>query len=273
MEKRVLLAIVLSFVVLYGYQAMFPPPEPAGSGQRRQPRCRRRPRPRSRPEAGHPSRLPRPAADPAPVTGDTAEREIPFENAYVRAVFSNRGGVIKSWRLKNYLNAAGEPLELVPQDVPPGQVRPFALSVDDAALSKRIGGALYRSDAERVDATAGTQTLVFEYQDAGLSVSKQFAFDPQLPYVVRFSATVTSNGSAVVPTIQWGPAVGTNLEVNTLRLQRAAAADLLRRRRRGTDRRLGRRGSRVDAGRLRLCRRRATTTFSARRSTRISRCA
>ena len=27
MEKRVLLAIVLSFVVLYGYQAMFPPPE------------------------------------------------------------------------------------------------------------------------------------------------------------------------------------------------------------------------------------------------------
>ena len=29
MEKRVLLAVVLSFVVLYGYQAMFPPPEPA----------------------------------------------------------------------------------------------------------------------------------------------------------------------------------------------------------------------------------------------------
>ena len=27
MEKRVLLAIVLSFVVLYGYQAMFPPRE------------------------------------------------------------------------------------------------------------------------------------------------------------------------------------------------------------------------------------------------------
>ena len=34
MEKRVLLAVVLSFIVLYGYQAMFPPPDP-----RLKPRC------------------------------------------------------------------------------------------------------------------------------------------------------------------------------------------------------------------------------------------
>ena len=27
MEKRVLLAVVLSFIVLYGYQALFPPPQ------------------------------------------------------------------------------------------------------------------------------------------------------------------------------------------------------------------------------------------------------
>ena len=29
MEKRVLLAVALSFLVLYGYQALFPPPKPA----------------------------------------------------------------------------------------------------------------------------------------------------------------------------------------------------------------------------------------------------
>ena len=28
MEKRVLIAVILSFVVLYGYQAMVPPPKP-----------------------------------------------------------------------------------------------------------------------------------------------------------------------------------------------------------------------------------------------------
>ena len=28
MEKRVLLAVFLSFLVLYGYQALFPPPKP-----------------------------------------------------------------------------------------------------------------------------------------------------------------------------------------------------------------------------------------------------
>ena len=31
MEKRVLLAVALSFLVLYGYQALFPPPKPAQS--------------------------------------------------------------------------------------------------------------------------------------------------------------------------------------------------------------------------------------------------
>ena len=33
MEKRVLLAVVLSFVVLYGYQALFPPPEASAGPQ------------------------------------------------------------------------------------------------------------------------------------------------------------------------------------------------------------------------------------------------
>jgi YidC/Oxa1 family membrane protein insertase len=149
------------------------------------------------------------------VSGDTQERDIIVENGSVYAVFSNRGGVIKSWRLKKYLNAAKEPLELVPQDVQQGLARPFTLAVDDAAVSKILAGALYRPSATHVDATTSAQTLTFEYQDAGgLSVRKEFVFDPQSPYVLKFSATVTRGSSALVPTVQWGPAIGTNLEVN-----------------------------------------------------------
>nr|MDQ3421405.1 membrane protein insertase YidC [Acidobacteriota bacterium] len=222
MEKRVLLAIVLSFVVLYGYQAMFPPPEPvkpapaaqtpatpqgvtAGSSQGA-----------AAPGASADATPLEQVSSATPVVGDTAERDVTFENGSVRAVFSTRGGAIKSWRLKKYLNAANEPLELVPQDAPSGLPKPFTLSVQDAAVSKTLAQALYRPSATSVEASSAPQTLTFDYQDAsGLAVKKEFSFHPDSPYVVHFSASVTRGAESLVPTIHWGPAVGTNLEVNT----------------------------------------------------------
>jgi YidC/Oxa1 family membrane protein insertase len=218
MEKRVLLAIVLSFIVLYGYQAMFPPPElqrpadapPAAAA------------PSTPPDPSPPAQAPVEATTPAQppaatLTADSEERDITFENGSVRAVFSNRGGVIRSWRLKKYLNAASEPLELVPQDAPPGLPKPFTLAVDDAAISKRLAEALYRPSATAVDASNGPQTLTFDYQEAGgLTVHKAFSFDPQSPYVVHLTATVLQGSTALVPAVQWGPAIGTHVNVNSL---------------------------------------------------------
>ena len=217
MEKRVLLAIVLSFVVLYGYQAMFPPPElqrPAASqtpAAAKDPATGAAPSAQAAVEAATPS-----APTAAPLTADPTERDITFENGSVLAVFTNRGAAIKSWRLKKYLNAAHEPLELVPHDAPAGLPRPMTLSVDDAAVSKSLAEALYRPSASSVDATTTAQKLSFEFQDAaGLSVRKEFSFDPNSPYVVHLTATVTRGSEALIPTIQWGPAIGTNVEVNT----------------------------------------------------------
>jgi YidC/Oxa1 family membrane protein insertase len=225
MEKRVLLAIVLSFIVLYGYQAIFPPPEP----QKPAPATETPAAPGPGAQPGTATTTPgTPAAQPpaaeaveqapgaAPVVADTAERDITFENGSVLAIFSTRGGVIKSWRLKKYLNPAKEPLELVPQDAPAGLPKPLTLSVSDAAISKTLAGALYRPSATAIDASTSPQTLTFEYQDAGgLAVRKEFTFDPQSPYVIRVSAQVTRGSESLLPTIQWGPAIGSKLEVNT----------------------------------------------------------
>jgi YidC/Oxa1 family membrane protein insertase len=218
MEKRVLIAIVLSFVVLYGYQAMFPPPEPQtpAAAPQQQAGAPQSSTPADPTPQNQPVEAPEPSTAPAAVTGDTEEREIVFENGSVRAVFSNRGGVIKSWRLKKYLNAANEPLELVPQDAPAGSAKPFTLTVDDAATSKVLAGALFRASATSVDASSTPQILTFEFQGAdGLTARKEFSFHPDSPYVMHFSATVTRGSSSMVPTIQWGPAIGTNLGVNT----------------------------------------------------------
>ena len=224
MEKRVLLAIVLSFVVLYGYQAMFPPPEPARPAPVTQTPSAPQGVSAGAPAAGATS-TGAPTTDAAPieqassaspVVADIAERDVTFENGSVRAVFSTRGGVIKSWRLKKYLNAASEPLELVPQDAPAGLPKPFTLSVPDAAMSKTLAQALYRPSATAVDATSAPQKLTFEYQDAsGLTAKKEFSFHPDSPYVLHLSASVTRGAETLVPTVNWGPAIGTSLEVNT----------------------------------------------------------
>lgn len=219
MEKRVLLAIVLSFIVLYGYQALFPPPEPLRPTQSTETAAAPQPAAPAAPATPAPSGPVEPAGveAPAPVVADAAERDVTFENESVLAVFSTRGGVIRSWRLKKYLNAAREPLELVPHDAPPGLPKPFTLSVNDPATSTTLAQALYRPSATAIDAATAPQTLTFEYQDAsGLAVRKEFGFDPASPYAIRFSATVSRGAEALVPTVEWGPAIGTALDINTL---------------------------------------------------------
>ena len=138
-----------------------------------------------------------------------------MENQSVRAVFTSRGGTLKSWRLKKYQNAAREPLELIPQDAPQGRPRPFTLAVDDPAVSATLANALFRPSATSLQVDSAPATLVFDYADAsGLSARKEFAFDPNSPYVVHLSASVNQGSAPVVPTVQWGPALGNALHVN-----------------------------------------------------------
>jgi YidC/Oxa1 family membrane protein insertase len=221
MEKRVLIAVVLSFIVLYGYQAMFPPPKPADPGTATgAPASQATP---SAPVAASPSAgaVPNPSAPPssapaqptgAPVVADSEERDITVENQSVRAVFTTRGGALKSWRLKKYQGAAREPLELVPHTVPPGTPRPFTLSVPDAATSATLAQALFKPSAAELVVTSAPASLAFDYQDAsGLTARKEFLFKPDSPYVIEFSAAVSQSGKELVPTVQFGPGIGSGI--------------------------------------------------------------
>ncbi len=212
MEKRVLLAVILSFVVLYGYQALFQPPKPAPK-----PQPAASPATPTTPVAtpGQPQTVPpsaqAPAAPPAVETAalvaDTQERDIRVESDAVTAVFTTRGGVLKSWKLKKYQDS-GQPLELVPQNVPDGTPRPFSLAVDDAATTATLRSALFKPSATDVR-VQGAETLTFEYQDAaGLTASKEFAFSAANPYLIEFTATVARGASTLAPTVEWGPAIG-----------------------------------------------------------------
>jgi len=214
MEKRVFLAVALSVAVLLGFNYVFQPPKRPGPVQ---------PTASSLPQSGQPAtaapvEAPSPAsAQPPPaqvpesqsLVGESAEREIVVETDAVQATFSTRGAVITSWRLKRY-KENGQPLDLVPHNVPAGLSRPFALTTDDPAVNAVLDKALFKPSTDSLNATSTTGTLSFEYRDAGgLSVTKQFSFLPDHPYDISFSASVSKAGAALVPTIAWGPALGT----------------------------------------------------------------
>ena len=230
MEKRVLLAVFLSFLVLFVYQSVFAPPPPkppagnespatAASGGQPAKATPASAAGQNAPKPPAPAAAPAAAPQPAPetLTADTEPRTIVVETDDVRAEFSNQGGDLRSWRLKHFLDREGQPLELVPTDVPPDEGHPFDLRLDNDALTSQLSQALFKPSADRLDLRGGKAgTLAFEYRDAaGLYARKTFQFDPaKSPFLIDFSSTVENGGQTLNPAIVWGPAVGSGLNAS-----------------------------------------------------------
>jgi YidC/Oxa1 family membrane protein insertase len=205
MERRVLLAISLSFAVLFVYQALFVPTPPAPNASDTAPaQVSTAPSALNAPgqpgAPGVPNALSAPSA-PDPVVGESAERDIVVETAEVRAVFTNRGGRLRHWYLKNYTDDQEGPIDLVSSVIPAELPLPFSLRVDDAALSARMNGSLYRVSGP----DNGSVTFDLETAD-GLKVRKVFNLDPQT-FIVSFTADVQQNGQSLNPAVQWGPGI------------------------------------------------------------------
>jgi YidC/Oxa1 family membrane protein insertase len=149
--------------------------------------------------------------EPQAVVSDAAEREITVETAKVTAVFTNRGGRLLHWRLKDYRDNRGEPVDLVPSGLPASEALPFSLRVpDDPNLTSRLNDALYRANdgGGRIDATQSPASVTFEFEDAaGLHVRKEFRFDPA-NYVVAISVDAKKGDQTINPGVVWGPGPG-----------------------------------------------------------------
>jgi YidC/Oxa1 family membrane protein insertase len=228
MERRVLLAIFLAFLVLYAWQALFvkPVPKPAGTNAAAPsstgvstpgkagapPASPAAPvsAPNAPPENSATGSAPAPPAA-APLVADTAEHDVLVETRDVIAVFTNRGARLKSWRLKHYLNPQGQPQELVEREMTP----PFTLRTANNALDTTLNGALYTvSGAHPTPSEPAPIDLRFEYSDsAGVHAVKNFHLEPS-SYVVTLHASITDGDREISPAIVWGPAIGDVGEVN-----------------------------------------------------------
>ena len=232
MERRVLLAVTLSFLVLVLYQRWIGPPpvvetlpdapaaETAGGDGVSDAAAGRPPVAavaRADAAPGAATELPRegggPAAEPAePLVADERQRSVVVESDFVLAEFDNRGAELVSWKLKHYADDNGGPVELGLAEVAAGRPRPFSLLVPgNPNLTARLDDALFRPSADRLRLGTDPEVLTFDFEDSsGLRVRKTFRFQPspEQPYVLEFGATVTTEEGLQPTTTAWGPGLG-----------------------------------------------------------------
>lgn len=211
MEKRVLLAIVLSFVILILYQMLFKPPQPEippESAIEQDKRLEQRPYekeflpPAERERAEEEERGLQP-------TSAQAEEEILIDTSLYQAVWSNRGGVLKSWRLKKHKSDENEDLELVSLRSSELKIYPFSLRTEDSSFDSTINSALFEFSISRLELKEGRKAeLRFQYADErGTRVEKILTFyDGKYDFDVKIN--VLKYGQKIEPRLLWGPGLG-----------------------------------------------------------------
>jgi YidC/Oxa1 family membrane protein insertase len=201
-ERRLLLAVALSLLVLTGYQLLFPPKRPP------------RPTPSPSAAATTPATLasapvaePQPlSSGPVPAIADDHERRVEAQGADLAVAFTNRGARLVSWRLARFTDAGGRAEEMVESVV--GAPRPLDIETGDPAVDERLRGALFRPSTESLSLSGpGPQELRFEFSGDGLKASKTVSFPPS-GYLVSISASVQKDGRSLPVKVLWGPGVG-----------------------------------------------------------------
>jgi YidC/Oxa1 family membrane protein insertase len=210
-ERRLLLAVALSLLVLTAYQFLFPtapaPRRPAtgpSAAPSAAPSVPARPTPAGAAAAGVTARPT--AAPPVAQVADERERRVELQGEQVTVAFSNRGARLVSWQLKRFRDAKGRPEEMV-QNVPGG---PRALDVEtgDPDVDPRLRDALFLPSAEVVTlGPSGEAELRFQWAEGDLEATKILRF--QAPgYLVHVAVDVKRGGRPLPAKVVWGPGLG-----------------------------------------------------------------
>ncbi len=215
MEKRLLLAIVLSFLVLILYQILFSPKPSQEEVPEQVKDIETQPPPKPSVESQHPSPTttePQESLEEEFITepiSETAEAQIVIDTPLYSAVWSNKGAVLKSWRLKEYKDDDKNDLELVSQQTEDFGTFPFALQTDDPSFDAVINGSLYTFSKQKIDLTENQKgELRFQYADEeGNRIEKTFIFQGgKYSFDVRMN--VWKRNQKIDPRFLWGPSLG-----------------------------------------------------------------
>lgn len=189
MEKRALIAVVLSILFFYGYTALFSPPpketpKPAGNTTQSQP-------------AQQSVVTPVPAAVPVQPQPHVVARDVTVDAPAYSVTFSTQGGSIKRLDLKKYhetAGPAGKNVTLVSEDNPSNftvGIRASGFGLDQNSVFVPSADGLTVGPGEK-------KQLAFTWvSPAGVTVTKTYTF-PGDGYGLEMEYRVANSGSARV---------------------------------------------------------------------------
>jgi YidC/Oxa1 family membrane protein insertase len=143
-----------------------------------------------------------PAASGVPAVAAAAEEEVRLETDLAEIALTNKGGRVRSWRLKQF-KSAGRAVDFVSVAARREDVLPLALVFEDRAILPGINAALF-AVSRKVDASGQTQVSFHWSDGAGSEVEKTFVFHADEP-LVDLSVRAIDRGRAVTPRVSWGP--------------------------------------------------------------------
>lgn len=203
MEKRIFLAIVISIAFLWGWAALAPKlfPELAKKPDPVKPPVVKTTTavPSATPAPAHGSTVaPAPPVAAAPVAAERVQLTIVDKPEY-RAVLSNRGAQLVSFKLKKYSqkHTRRQPVELVKARAGGRSDYPFLIQSQDRVVADRLNTSLY-SVTERDE--RGDHVVEYRYSDGRTTATKTFRFSDQ-PYLFDFAI-------AVAPPVPYRVAIG-----------------------------------------------------------------
>jgi YidC/Oxa1 family membrane protein insertase len=215
MERRMLLVFALTFLVLLAAQPLlmkYLKPAQAPTQQAPEPAA-------TQPSAPAPVPVAPPIKAPKDGRQASSESETVIDNDVYRVTLSNRGGMAKSWILKDYKDDKGNALELIHKLGAEKAGLPLSLWTYDESLRNKLNSALYvvSSKDEPGPSGSSSRVITFEYADAGTVVRKIFSFNvhsgqgskpPADHYVVGVEVQVVQNGSVVQAYPAWPAGFG-----------------------------------------------------------------
>lgn len=185
MEKRALIAVVLSLGFFYLYTMLFPAPEKKEV---------QKPVQQSLSTAAQTAVAPAPPSQPASQVSVQA-RDIVVDTDLYTATFTNQGAALKSMVLKKYRETAGhggKPVQLVAEANPEG----FPLKMESAALGL-ASATVYNANADSLK-VSGTDKKRLEFSwtsPQGITVVKDYTFTGD-GYAIAMDTRVSNGGAA-----------------------------------------------------------------------------
>jgi YidC/Oxa1 family membrane protein insertase len=195
-QARGVVFVVVAMLILFAWQHFYRPPvvppaqKPAESAQTT-------PQPTLPQSAAATPKARAPlSATSVPVSRAKEEKTVVVESSLYRVELSNRGGVVKSWKLKKYFDDQKPPreLDLVNADVAKELGWPFSIFLADPQQEALANSALYQITplTDHLDAPA---TITFHWSDGHLEVTKKLSFNES--YEMSVQTAVQFDGQPV----------------------------------------------------------------------------